>query len=101
MKAVRRWAALVVAAFLVGGLAALAVSLALPKQYRATSQLFVAPAANPTVALQQVVLGQNLATSYVQLARAEVVLRPAMEKVGWKDLKTKRLSDPEHICHSR
>jgi non-specific protein-tyrosine kinase len=42
------------------------------------------------VALQQVILGQNLATSYVQLATAEVVLRPAMEKTGWKDLKAFR-----------
>ncbi|MEK6227518.1 MAG: polysaccharide biosynthesis tyrosine autokinase [Chloroflexota bacterium] len=90
IHALRRWAVLFVASVLIAGLAALAVSLALPKQYRATAQLFVAPASNPSVALQQVVLGQNLATSYVQLAKAEVVLRPAMAKVNWTDLKTFR-----------
>jgi capsular exopolysaccharide synthesis family protein len=93
LLAVRRWAALVVAATAVAAIAALAVSLVVPKQYRATAQLFVAPAANPTVALQQVILGQSLATSYVQLANAEVVLRPAMAKVDWSDLKTFR----EHL----
>lgn len=71
-------------------MAATAVSLSLPKQYRATAELFVAPAANPTVALQEVILGQNLARSYVQLAAAEVVLRPAMQRVGWTDLESFR-----------
>jgi non-specific protein-tyrosine kinase len=37
------------------------------------------------VALQEVILGQNLARSYVALATAEVVLRPAMQKIGWTD----------------
>lgn len=86
VNAVRRWAPLVVLSAILAGSAAFGVSLALPPQYRATAQLFVAPAANPTVALQEVVLGQNLARSYVQLATAEVVLRPAMQKVGWTDL---------------
>src|SRR5438093_6568575 len=89
-KAIRRWAALVVGSVLVAGFAALAVSLVLPKQYRATAELFIAPTENPSVALQQVILGQNLATSYVQLAKGEVVLRPAMEKIGWTDLRTFR-----------
>jgi succinoglycan biosynthesis transport protein ExoP len=86
----RRWALLVVAAGILGGLGMLAISLALPPQYRARAELFVAPTANPTVALQEVILGQNLARSYVQLATAEVVLRPAMQKVGWTDLQTFR-----------
>lgn len=83
---VRRRAPLVLLAALLGGAALLAVSLALPAQYRATAQLFIAPAAGPTVALPEVVLGQNLARSYVQLATAEVVLQPAMQTVGWADL---------------
>ncbi len=84
--ALRRWAVVVVLSALLAGLAAFGVSLALPPQYRATAQLFVAPAANPTVALQEVILGQNLAQSYVQLATAEVVLGPAMARVGLTDL---------------
>jgi capsular exopolysaccharide synthesis family protein len=86
VRMVRQRAPLVAAAALVTGLAVLAVSSALPAQYRATAEVFVAPVAGPTVALQEVILGQNLAHSYVQLATAEVVLRPAMQKVGWTDL---------------
>jgi succinoglycan biosynthesis transport protein ExoP len=85
VQAMRRWAPLVVLSAVLAGVAAFGVSMTLPPQYRATAQLFVAPAANPTVALQEVILGQNLARSYVQLATAEVVLRPAMQKVGWAD----------------
>jgi capsular exopolysaccharide synthesis family protein len=63
----------------------------LPKEYEATAQLYLAPASNPTVAFQDVALGQTLATSYVELAKAEVVLRPAMDKAQWPgDLKSFR-----------
>jgi succinoglycan biosynthesis transport protein ExoP len=82
----RRWAPLVILSAVLAGATAFGVSTALPSQYRATAQLFVAPAANPAAALQEVILGQNLARSYVQLATAEVVLQPAMQKVNWADL---------------
>ena len=90
IRSLRRWAPLVLVSALLAGLAAFGVSHVLPRQYRATTQLFVAPAANPTVALQEVILGQSLARSYVQLATAEGVLRPAMEKVGITDLQNFR-----------
>jgi succinoglycan biosynthesis transport protein ExoP len=86
LQALRRWAPLVALSAILAGVAAFGVSMVLPPQYRATAQLFVAPAANPAAALQEVILGQNLARSYVQLATAEVVLQPAMLKVNWTDL---------------
>lgn len=85
---VRRWALLVLAASAVAGLAAFLGSKAIPPEYRSTAQLYLAPASNPSASFQDVVLGQNLARSYVQLATAEVVFRPAMEKVHWDDLKS-------------
>ena len=86
----RRWWLTVLAGAILGGIAALVVSLVLPPTYRATAQIFVAPAAEPAVALQEVILGQNLARSYVQLAGADVVLEPAMKRIGWPDLKSFR-----------
>jgi capsular polysaccharide biosynthesis protein len=86
----RRWGLVVLVGAILGGLAAFAVSLVVPPVYKATAQIFVAPAAEPAVALQEVVLGQNLAKSYVQLAGADVVLEPAMKRVGWSDLKSFR-----------
>jgi uncharacterized protein involved in exopolysaccharide biosynthesis len=86
----RRWWLTVMAGAILGGVAALVVSLVLPSTYRATAQIFVAPAGEPAVALQEVILGQSLAKSYVQLAGADVVLEPAMKRVGWKDLKSFR-----------
>jgi capsular polysaccharide biosynthesis protein len=74
----------------VAGGAAFAVSVVLPREYKATAQLYVAPAANPTAALQDVLLGQNLAKTYVQLATADVVLRRAQQTVSWPDLKSFR-----------
>jgi capsular exopolysaccharide synthesis family protein len=77
---------LVAAAAVVGGLvAALLTGSPLPT-YRATAQLYVAPASNPTSAYQDVYLGQTLAASYAQLATADVVLRPAMERTGFDNL---------------
>jgi capsular polysaccharide biosynthesis protein len=91
LQAVRRWWAIVIIIGAgLGGLAAFAVSVAMPSTYRATAQLFVAPAADPAAALQDVTLGQNLARSYVQLAGTDVVLEPAMRRVGWTDLKSFR-----------
>ena len=81
---------IVIAGAILGGLAAFAVSRALPPTYVATAQIFVAPAAEPAVALQEVILGQNLARSYVQLAGADVILEPAMSRIGWSDLKSFR-----------
>jgi non-specific protein-tyrosine kinase len=91
LRAFRRWAGLVAVAALLAGATAFVLSQVVPKEYEATAQLYLAPAANPTVAFQDVTLGQMLATSYVELAKAEVVLRPAMEKVNWPgDLKSFR-----------
>jgi polysaccharide biosynthesis transport protein len=84
----RRWAPVIALAALVAGAAAFAVSKALPSEYRATAQLYVAPAINPTAGIQDVGLGQTLARSYVQLASAEVVLRQAREAVQWTDAKS-------------
>ena len=81
-----RRALLVVAAALVGGLAAAFSSGSPIPMYRATAQLYVAPASNPTSAYQDVYLGQSLAKTYAQLATADVVLRPAMESVGLSSL---------------
>jgi len=91
LHALRRWAGLVVAATLLAGATALVVSLIVPREYEATAQLYLAPASNPTVSLQDIGLGQTLATSYVELAKSEVVLTPAMQQVGWPgDLKSFR-----------
>jgi succinoglycan biosynthesis transport protein ExoP len=87
LRAARRWGLLIVAASLIGGLTAFLVSQTLPPEYRATAQLYLTPTSNPTVALQDVVMGQNLARSYVHLATAGSVLAPAMEQVGEDDLK--------------
>lgn len=81
----RRWAPLVVVGALLSGSAAFVISKVTPAEYRATAQLFLTPGSNPSVAFQDVVLGQNLGRSYVQLATADVVLSPAMSKVGWAD----------------
>jgi len=86
----RRWGALMAVGAVSAALAALLVSKALPEQYKATAQLFLSPASNPTIVLQDAVLGQNLARSYVQLVSSEVVLRPAMDEVSWLDLRTFR-----------
>lgn len=75
---------------LAGGIVAFSVSKIMAPEYRAGAQLYLAPAANPTASVQDAVAGQNLARSYVQLANASVVLRAAMDRVGWNDLKTFR-----------
>jgi polysaccharide biosynthesis transport protein len=81
-----RRALLVIAAAVVGGIAATVASGTPVPTYRATAQLYVAPASNPTSAYQDVYLGQTLAKTYAQLATADVVLRPAMEKTGFESL---------------
>jgi polysaccharide biosynthesis transport protein len=83
----RRWAPLIVLAAVVSGTAGFAISKVLPSEYRATAQLYVAPAISPTAGIQDVGLGQTLARSYVQLATADVVLRQARESIGWTDSK--------------
>ena len=90
IRATKRWAKLVVLGMVAGGVVAFAVSKVMAPEYRATAQLYLAPAANPTVSVQDVVAGQTLAKSYVQLANANIVLRSAMDRVGWQDLKTFR-----------
>jgi capsular exopolysaccharide synthesis family protein len=90
LRTTRRWAKVLVLGMLAGGIVAFSVSNIVAPEYRATAQLYLAPAANPTTSVQDVVAGQNLARSYVQLANASVVLRAAMDRVGWQDLKTFR-----------
>jgi polysaccharide biosynthesis transport protein len=87
---VRQWGSAIALAAAVAGSTAFAVSAVLPREYKATAQLYVAPAANPTAALQDVLLGQNLAKTYVQLATTDVVLRRAQETASWPDLKSFR-----------
>jgi len=88
--AIRRWALLAITGVAFGGLAALLVSRAIQPEYRATAQLYLAPAANPSLALQDVLLGQTLTKSYVELATADVVYGPAIAAVGRSDLKSFR-----------
>ena len=91
LYALRRWASLVVAATVLAGATALVVSLLIPSEYEATAQMYLAPASNPTAVLQDITLGQTLATSYVELAKSEVILRPVMDQVGWRgDVKSFR-----------
>lgn len=77
---------LVLAATVVGGVAATVSSGTPVSIYRATAQLYVAPASNPTSAYGDVYLGQTLAATYAQLATADVVLLPAMQLVGFDNL---------------
>ncbi|MGH2500580.1 MAG: polysaccharide biosynthesis tyrosine autokinase [Candidatus Limnocylindria bacterium] len=80
----------VVVAAALGGAASLVVSRTIAPEYRATAQLYISPASTATGAFQEIVLGPSLARSYTQLATAEVVLRPAMERVGGQDLRAFR-----------
>lgn len=86
-RAIRRWSPIVVLGALLAGATSLVVSLSLKPEYVATAQLYIAPASNPTVAFQDVVLGQNVARSYVQLVTSDVVLKPAATQMNWTDLK--------------
>lgn len=81
-SALRRWLGLAIFATILGGVVAYAVSRVLPEEYQATAQLYLVPSASDTT-VPDVLLGQNLARSYVQLATADVVLAPAANKVGW------------------
>jgi tyrosine-protein kinase len=90
LRAARGWGLWIALGALVAGIAAFLISEVLPAEYQATAQLYVTPASSSTVIFQDVVLGQNLARTYVALVTAEVVLRPAMTKVGWTDLTTFR-----------
>lgn len=79
-------ALLVLVAAVVGGLVATVFTPPSPPLYRATAQLYVAPASSPTGPAQDVYLGQTLAKTYSQLATADVVLLPAMQQVGLDQL---------------
>src|SRR5438034_10663532 len=82
----RRAIPLVLLGALVAAIAAFGVSKVLPPVYRATTQLYIAPSTNTSLALQDVILGQNLARTYAQMVTGETVLRPAMQQVGRSDL---------------
>jgi len=86
LQRARRALPLIVIGGLAAAASAFAVSRTLPPVYRATAQLYVSPSTNSTLALQDVILGQNLARTYAQMATAEVVLRPAMDKLGRADI---------------
>jgi capsular polysaccharide biosynthesis protein len=90
LRQLRRWLFIAAIGAIMAGLAAFLVSLVLPPTYRATAQLFVAPATDTALALQDATVSQNLARSYVQLAGADIVLEPAMKRVAWTDLRTFR-----------
>ena len=90
VRALRRGGLIVIIVTLLGAGAAFGISKNLPPEYQATAQLYLTPASSSTALFQDPILGQNLARSYVQLATAEVVLRPAMAKVGLHDLKAFR-----------
>lgn len=90
VRAGRRWGLAIAVAATVAAVAAFGVSNVLAPEYQATAQLYLTPASTSTALYQDVVLGQNLARSYVPLVTADVVLRPAMTEVGWQDLKTFR-----------
>lgn len=79
----RRWSPVILVSAILAGIAAFGVSKVLPPEYKATAEMYLIPASGPSITFQDVVLGQNLARSYVQLATAEVVLRPAMDEIRW------------------
>jgi succinoglycan biosynthesis transport protein ExoP len=87
LAVLKRWALIILTGAVTSAATAFVVSQVVPKEYEATVQLFIAPAANPTVGFQDVVLGASVARSYVQLVKSEVVLSPAMAQFGWTDLK--------------
>jgi succinoglycan biosynthesis transport protein ExoP len=93
LNAIRRWMPVIAASVAAAMIAAYGVSSVLPSQYRATAQLYLAPAASATAVLQDPTTGQALARSYVLLAQQDVVVRPALESLGLTDLKDFR----EHL----
>jgi non-specific protein-tyrosine kinase len=80
---IRRWLVPVIAAAAVGGVVAFLGSRAIAPEYRATAQLYLTPASSTTGSFQDVALGQSLARNYVQLVKAEGVLKAAIEHIGW------------------
>ncbi|MDP9266058.1 MAG: polysaccharide biosynthesis tyrosine autokinase [Chloroflexota bacterium] len=86
VRAVARRLIPILAAGALGAGSAFAVSQTIPREYKTTSQLFVSLGSAPTGGID---LGQAgvAARSYSQLGIAEVVLRPAMERVGDSDIK--------------
>ena len=90
LRAVRRRALLILVSVGIGALAGYALSRALPVEYVATAQLYVAPASNQNASFQDVVAGANVARSFVQLATTTAVLRPAMTAQGWDDIEAFR-----------
>lgn len=86
-----RWITLVGAATGIGATLAFGVSSLIPREYKATAQLYVAAANNPASVVQEdVVSGGRVANTYAQLATADVVLRPAMQNIGATDLEAFR-----------
>jgi len=81
VRFVTRWFIPVLAGALIGAGAGGLISWATPPQYRATAQLYVAPASASSSLLQDVTLGQSLARNYVPLVTAERVLRAAMNQL--------------------
>jgi len=86
LHAVRRRTLLILVSVGIGALAGYAVSRALPVEYVATAQLYVAPASNQNASIQDVVAGTNVARSFVQLVTTTAVLRPAMASRGLDDI---------------
>jgi len=82
--ALRRWSPLIAAAAVAGALGGLGMSKLTPPEYRASAQLYLL-AGSSSNQYQDAYTGQALAKSYVQLANADVVIRPAMERVGERD----------------
>lgn len=89
-RAMKRWFGWLVAATVIGGAGSFVLSKSLPPEYESTAQLYLTPASNSSAVVQDVVLGQNLARTYVSLVTADVVLQPAMDKIGWADISSFR-----------
>ena len=89
-RAMRRWFGLLVVATVIGGAGSFVLSKSLPPEYESTAQLYLTPASDVTAVVQDVVLGQNLARTYVPLVTADVVLGPAMAKVDLADISSFR-----------
>lgn len=87
VRTVRRWLPLMLAAGVVAATVSVGVSLLIRPLYLATAQLYIAPASNQSVVVQDVVLGQNVARTYARLLDVDVVLEPAAGVVGWTDMK--------------
>lgn len=77
---VRPWLLPVLAGAMLGGGIAFAGARAVQPEYRATAQLYLTTSSASSATSQDATLAQSLARNYVQLATADGVLRPAMER---------------------